>query len=109
MTIAELKAFRERLGLSQEDLANHLKVARNTVSRWELGNAKIPEYLDLALETIERRFASNLNKEETIDIKLLRNLAENHPEDRGWINEILIEKGELPINSSEDDLLAIEK
>lgn len=55
MTIEELKETRDRLGLSQEELANELKVARNTVSRWELGNSKIPEFLDLALETIERK------------------------------------------------------
>jgi DNA-binding transcriptional regulator YiaG len=51
----DLKAFRERLELSQEQLAKELKVASNTVSRWELGTRKIPEYLELALETIERR------------------------------------------------------
>lgn len=51
----ELKAFRERLDLSQEQLAKELKVASNTISRWELGTRKIPEYLELALETIERR------------------------------------------------------
>lgn len=50
----ELKQFREKLGLTQTDLAKLLKVATNTVSRWELGERKIPEFLDLALKTIER-------------------------------------------------------
>ena len=55
MTSEELKAFREKYNLSQEELADKLKVARNTVSRWEVGTVKIPEIVDLALETVERR------------------------------------------------------
>jgi len=51
----ELKKIREDLGLTQSELAAHLKVAPNTVSRWELGERKIPEFLDLALETVQRR------------------------------------------------------
>ncbi len=59
MTGEELKTFRERIGMSQDKLAKELKVARNTVSRWELEERKIPEFLELALQTIER----SLNKE----------------------------------------------
>ena len=55
MTGEELKTFREKFGLSQDQLAKELKVARNTVSRWELEERKIPEFLELALETIKRR------------------------------------------------------
>ena len=55
MTGEELKTFREKLELSQDQLAKELKVARNTVSRWELEERKIPEFLELALQTIERR------------------------------------------------------
>jgi DNA-binding transcriptional regulator YiaG len=54
MTGEELKAFREKFDLSQDQLAKELKVARNTVSRWELEERKIPEFLELALQTIER-------------------------------------------------------
>ncbi len=54
MTGEELKTFRERIGMSQDQLAKELKVARNTVSRWELEERKIPEFLELALQTIER-------------------------------------------------------
>lgn len=50
----ELKKMREELGLTQGELAKELKVASNTVSRWELGERKIPEFLDLALKTIQR-------------------------------------------------------
>jgi len=59
MTGEELKTFREKFGLSQDQLAKELKVARNTVSRWELEERKIPEFLELALQTIERRITDN--------------------------------------------------
>lgn len=61
MTAEELKEFREKLGLSQEQLAAHLKVARNTVNRWERKKRQIPEFLDLALETIRRKLQSSNN------------------------------------------------
>lgn len=48
-----LKQWRERLGLSQEQLAKALAVARNTVSRWESGSRAIPPYLELALKQLE--------------------------------------------------------
>lgn len=54
MEANELKIWRENIGLTQEQLAKELKVASNTVSRWELGTRKIPEFLELALKTIER-------------------------------------------------------
>lgn len=55
----ELKTWRENIGLTQSDLAKKLKVAPNTVSRWELGERKIPEFLELALKTIEREMKEN--------------------------------------------------
>lgn len=55
VTANELKSFREKHGLSQQELADELRVARNTVSRWENEERRIPEFLNLALETIERR------------------------------------------------------
>ena len=56
-----LKIWRESFELTQSELAALLKVAPNTVSRWELGERKIPEFLDLALEAIER----NLKKKKS--------------------------------------------
>ncbi len=55
----ELKSWRENLGLTQDELAKKLKVASNTISRWELGERKIPEYLELALKTVEREMKEN--------------------------------------------------
>lgn len=57
MTGDELREKREALGMTQEQLATELKVAPNTVARWERGERSIPPYLDLALETIERNQA----------------------------------------------------
>jgi putative zinc finger/helix-turn-helix YgiT family protein len=37
MTPAEIREKRRRLGLTQEQLANYLRVAKETVSRWETG------------------------------------------------------------------------
>lgn len=54
MEANELKERRERLGLTQDELARLLTVARNTISRWELGERSIPSFLDLALKQIEQ-------------------------------------------------------
>lgn len=51
----ELKDTRERLKLTQKDLAERLGVAANTVARWERGERSIPEFLSLALEGLEGR------------------------------------------------------
>lgn len=37
MTPSDLKTLRAKLGLSQQALADRLGVARNTVTRWEMG------------------------------------------------------------------------
>jgi len=43
MTPEELKALRARLGLTQQELAEKVGVARNTINRWEMGIRSIPE------------------------------------------------------------------
>ena len=50
----ELKEKRNELSLTQEQLAKELNVTGNTVARWERDEMKIPPFLHLALETIER-------------------------------------------------------
>jgi repressor LexA len=39
----ELRRLRERLGLTQEQLARELGVHRVSVARWETGEHRIPE------------------------------------------------------------------
>jgi transcriptional regulator with XRE-family HTH domain len=43
MTPEELKALRASLGLTQDELAEKVGVARNTINRWEMGIRSIPE------------------------------------------------------------------
>lgn len=56
MTGQELKEWRRKLGLSQEELAQCLGVIRITITRWETSVRGIPPFLPLALETLENRF-----------------------------------------------------
>jgi transcriptional regulator with XRE-family HTH domain len=51
----ELKEKRKELELTQEQLANELQVTANTVARWERDEMKIPPFLHLAMETVERK------------------------------------------------------
>lgn len=50
----ELRAIRERLGLSQHQLAKALGYHYSAVSRWESGNRQAPPSLRAALEAVER-------------------------------------------------------
>lgn len=63
MNATELKELREKLELTQDQLAKLLDVATNTVSRWELGERSIPSLLPLAMETIERKVKKQANDE----------------------------------------------
>lgn len=52
----ELKKRREDLDLTRDELARELKTTYTTVYRWETENRAIPSHLELALESIERKF-----------------------------------------------------
>jgi len=52
----ELKQKREHLGLTQTELADILGVKMNTVYRWESGILTVPKSIELAMETVERKF-----------------------------------------------------
>lgn len=61
----ELKEKRKDLNFTQEQLANELQVTANTVARWEREEMKIPPFLHLALESIERKIKnSNLKNKD---------------------------------------------
>jgi len=51
---AALKAWRERMGLSQTVAAEALGCARNALRAWESGERRVPHYIGLACAEIER-------------------------------------------------------
>jgi transcriptional regulator with XRE-family HTH domain len=55
MTGEELRRRRERLKMTQAELARRLDVQRVTVTRWENGQTAIPRAIELALREIERQ------------------------------------------------------
>jgi transcriptional regulator with XRE-family HTH domain len=57
-----LKKRRERLGVTQAQLAKELGVASNTVSRYETGSLPIPVHMNLVLEALEKRQIENLKQ-----------------------------------------------
>jgi DNA-binding transcriptional regulator YiaG len=54
MTPADLRQARNRLGLTQGELAARLGVARVSVTRWETGERRLPSMLILALKELDR-------------------------------------------------------
>lgn len=53
-----LRERRKALGLRQDQLAEIFDVHPMTVSKWERGTHAIPEMVDLALQTLERKARS---------------------------------------------------
>jgi transcriptional regulator with XRE-family HTH domain len=53
MTGEELKSWRLKRNLTQEELGEILGVAKNSVFRWEAGMRKVPSFLHLALVAID--------------------------------------------------------
>lgn len=63
MDNSELKLRRERLGLTQGELAEILGVAGNTIWRYEKGSTEIPKHMEFTLESLERRQIENLKQQ----------------------------------------------
>lgn len=55
MTPEQLKSIRERLGLTQAQLAQRMGVERNTINRWEMGLNRIPRMAQLLLAQLTGR------------------------------------------------------
>lgn len=52
MTGEEFKQLRERMRLSQKDLAARLDVTETTLYRWETGKVKVPKLAELAIKQV---------------------------------------------------------
>lgn len=55
ITAKELEAIRERLGLTQAELAEQFGVTLRTYSRWASGNATIPLVVSLAAKYLAKK------------------------------------------------------
>lgn len=55
MTIAELKAFRQRHDLTQQGLADLLGITRNAINLMEMGERPIMHMTELALDSVRRK------------------------------------------------------
>jgi transcriptional regulator with XRE-family HTH domain len=62
MTGQELREWRRKWGLTQEELARHLGVIGLTVARWETKARTIPSFLPLALRGLENRLKEEAPK-----------------------------------------------
>ena len=58
MKAEELKRKREKLNMTQDELAKRLDVKRLTIIRWENGQTNIPKVVELAMKEIERQESS---------------------------------------------------
>ena len=50
MNALEFKAWRERVGLTQQQLADRLKVTRTTIQNWEASGGPLPPMAEIAVE-----------------------------------------------------------
>ena len=55
LSAEETRNLRDRLRLSQEELASELSVARRTLSTWETGTYRTPAYLPSELRRLARK------------------------------------------------------
>jgi transcriptional regulator with XRE-family HTH domain len=62
MTGEDLKTVRTKLGFTQTQLAEKLGVARNTVTRWEMGLRGIPEPVVRLLEFLQKEVQATKTK-----------------------------------------------
>lgn len=54
MTAGEFKQMREKMRLTQKELAGRLDVTENSIYRWENNKGPIPRAIELALKQIRR-------------------------------------------------------
>lgn len=65
MTGTDLKAWRQRVGLTQQQLADRIGYERTIIWRWESSDRPVPPWMELALRTIEHDLANRTTPEPT--------------------------------------------
>src|SRR3974390_321176 len=55
MEAKNFKAWRERMALTQQQVADKFDVARATIQNWEIGATQIPRAVDMSCEIWEAR------------------------------------------------------
>jgi transcriptional regulator with XRE-family HTH domain len=62
MTKDEFKQRRERLGMTQSQLAETLEMSISTISKYEIGVNEVPKHFEFIFESLERKQIENLQK-----------------------------------------------
>ena len=62
MTKDVFKQRRERLGLTQAQLAETLGMSISTISKYEIGVNEIPKFFDFIFQALEKKQIENLQK-----------------------------------------------
>jgi len=58
----QLRSIREKLGWTQEQMASELRVAANTIARWERGERGISESTALLIRNLRRTTAEKMKQ-----------------------------------------------
>lgn len=85
VTPAALKAARQTLNLTQQQLAEVLGIHVTIVNRWENGHSKIPPYLHLAIECLFRVSRSRWQPAGKPSFRPLSQRTEQKPVSQGRI------------------------
>jgi transcriptional regulator with XRE-family HTH domain len=62
MTKDEFKQRRERLGMTQSQLAETLEMSVSTISKYEIGVNEVPKHFEFIFESLERKQIENLKR-----------------------------------------------
>jgi transcriptional regulator with XRE-family HTH domain len=97
----DLRALRERMGMTQERFAQELFVTRNTIARWERDEIGMPSVLERALFDIRRKYLPQDNQKLWLDdlefrIDLTAKIEPSHVQDDRPLLMMIIE-GELSV------------
>lgn len=93
LTGAELECERERLGLTQRDLARILGVAQPTLTRWERGDAPVPLWVVRHLVALGEEFEGEVVRlvRQPGDVVLVPRTGERDGRPASWWRAVAVE------------------